>query len=483
MSIVKNYIYNVIYQIVTLIVPLITVPYVSRVLGSNGIGINAYTNSIVQYFILLGTIGISLYGNRTIAYVRDDKAKLSWTFWNIFTLQVVASLIALLAFLLFIFIMGAYQSIFLLQSIYLLSAIIDISWLYMGLEDFKKTVIRNMLVKIIGVISIFIFIRTSNDLWKYVLILSTSQFFGNLTLWMYIPKTVGKFNVQWKNVKRHLIPSISLFVPQIAIQIYIVLNKTMLGYLSNTGEVGFFDNADKIVKVVLSVVTAMGTVMLPRISNTFARGDMRKVKEYLYRSFDFASYLSIPMMFGLMGIADDFSLWFFGSGFSKTGPIIIIMSPIIIFIAWSNVIGNQYMLSIGRIREYTKSVTVGAFANFFFNLLLIPEYHSIGAAFSTLISEFIVTFIQLFFIRKDINYRKIFSPIWKYTLSSLIMYIVIIYSNKIFGISFYTTFLQISIAWITYFIMLLILKAQLNTLILKKIIYLIIKTISVGKGA
>lgn len=462
MSIAKNYFYNLLYQIVTLIIPLVTIPYISRVLGAEGIGINAYTNSIIQYFILMGTIGITLYGNREIAYVRDDKVKLSRTFWGIFSLKCITTFISFVLFMLFLIVVDEYHYIFLLQSIFIIAAVVDISWLYMGLEDFKKTVIRNLFVKIIGVICIFLFVKTSNDLWKYVLILSMSQLLGHLSLWFYLPKTVNKIKLKWKDVKRHLLPSLTLFIPQIAIQIYIVLNKTMLGILSNVNEVGLFDNADKIVKIVLAIVTALGIVMLPRISNTFARGEIEQVKNYIYHSFDFVTYLSIPLMFGLAGIAIEFAPWFFGPEFTKTGIIICIISPIIVFIAWSNVLGQQFLMPIGRIKGYTVSVIIGAVVNFIFNLLLIGRFHSIGAAIATLIAEFTVTTVQLYWVRNDLQIKKLLHSSWKYLISGIIMYLIVRYIGLSLEDGIKSIVIQIIAGIIAYFGLLFLLKSDLN---------------------
>lgn len=470
MSLAKNYIYNLIYQVVTLILPLLTIPYISRVIGSNGVGINAYTNSIIQYFILFGTIGVSLYGNRAIAYVRDDEDRLSNTFWSIAILQILTSFIAYLCFIVFLYFVGNYQFIFLIQSIFLLAAMIDISWLYMGLEEFKKVVTRNLFIKVIGVICTFIFVKSSDDLWKYILVLSLTQFFGQLTLWYYIPKSIKKIRVKRLDIKKHLLPAISLFIPQISIQIYVVLNKTMLGYLSNTSEVGYFDNSDKIVKMVLSIVTAMGIVMLPRVANTFSKGDIRKVNEYLYSSFEFSSYLAFPLMFGLMGIADILTPWFFGPGFNKTGEIIFVISPIILFIAWSNVLGQQYLMPIGKVRGFTISVTIGAIINFIFNLWLIPNFQSIGTAFATLIAEISVTIVQLMLIRKHINYKRLFFSTWKYLISGFIMYGVVKYVGSILGNGFLNTLILVMLGVLIYLFLLILFKSDLNQkLILKGI--------------
>lgn len=462
MSIAKNYFYNVTYQIVTLIIPLITVPYISRVLGSNGIGINAFTNSIIQYFILFGTIGISLYGNRAIAYVRDNKEELSKTFWGIFILKLITTILAYVGFLFFLKVFDNYHSIFLIQSIFIFAAMIDISWLYMGLEDFKKTVVRNLVVRVLGVICIFIFVQDSSDLWKYVLILSLSQFLGQLTLWFYLPNTVSKIKLKLSDISKHFLPSIYLFIPQIAIQIYVVLNKTMLGIMSNVDEVGLFDSSEKIIKLVLAVVTAMGVVMLPRISHTYAKGEMKKVKNYLYQSFDFASYLSVPMMFGLAGIANEFTPWFFGPGFSKTGILIGLISPIIVFIAWSNVLGQQYLMPIGKVKGYTVSVCFGAVVNLVFNLVFINQLHSIGTAIATVIAEFAVTVVQLYWVRHDIEIHKLFDSLWKYLLSGLIMFLVTRLIGENFNVGFITTCIQIVVGVCIYIALMFLFKSKIN---------------------
>lgn len=470
MSIAKNYIYNVIYQVFILVVPLITIPYVSRVLGSSGVGLNAYTNSLIQYFILFGTIGIALYGNRSIAYVRDNKTELSKTFWSIFILKVITICISYAAFLIFLMNIHRYHSILLIQSIYIVSAAIDITWLYMGLEDFKKTVVRNIIVKIIGTVSIFIFVRNYSDLWKYVLILAMSEFIGQFTLWFYLSRTVKLVKIHWQDIKMHIFPALTLFLPQIAIQIYAVLNKTMLGYMTTTNEVGYFDNADRIVKVVLAVVTAMGIVMLPRISNTFAKGETDRVKEYLHKSIDFSSYLSIPMMFGLAATAQGFTSWYFPTDFSKTGMIICIISPVVVAIAWSNVIGIQFMLPTGKNREFTISVIVGALVNFALNIILIPTHSSIGTAIATVIAEFSVTIVQFIYIKRDLSIKQIIKVTWKYLIAGLLMYLIINLIGRVLNDSFLVTVIQVVAGILVYFTILFILRSELNSKIFNQVV-------------
>lgn len=468
MSTIKNYMYNVSYQIIIIILPIITVPYVSRILGAEGIGINAYTNSIIQYFILFGTIGISLYATRVIAFYRNDKKKLSATFWSIFYLKLFTTLISYFVFIIFIFLTNSGNKIiFFIQSINILTAAIDISWLYIGIEDFKKNVTRNFIVKVISVFLIFLLIKNRYDLWKYILINSLSGIIGQLLLWTYVFKIIEIEKINLNDIKKHIIPSLRYFLPQIAIQVYVVLDKTMIGLLTNKCEVGFYENADKIVKMTLTLVTSVGAVMMPKITNIFANGDLEKIKEYLKKSFDFECYLSIPIMFGLMGISKEFCPWFFGSEFLKTANIIAIISPIIIAIAWSNVLAGQYLIPIGRINQYTISVTVGAITNFILNSILIPKYASIGAAIATVLAEFAVTGTEVFFIRKEIDIFYFIRELWKYLLSGFIMYIIIRLIGISNGINILTTLLQILVGSLCYFTILFILKSQMNLYIIK----------------
>ncbi|WP_439646446.1 flippase [Lacticaseibacillus thailandensis] len=408
MKIVKNYLYNVGYQVFILIVPLLTTPYISRVLGSYGVGVNAYTNSVVTYFVLFGSIGVTLYGNRTIAYQRDDFKKRSQSFWEITFMRFITIIGAYVAFGIFFMITDRYHEFYFAQSWQILAAALDISWFFMGLEDFGKTVLRNFAVKIISVIMIFTFIKNSSDVNLYILILTLSTLFGNLTLWPYMRKYVRKPDWHNLHIWQHLRPSLALFVPQIATQIYLVLNKTMLGAMDGVNSSGYYEYSDRIVKLVLAVVTATGTVMLPRMANTFAKKDFKKLNEYLYRSFDFVTLLSVAMAFGTAAVSPKFAPWFMGSQFTVTGKLIPIESIIIVMIAWSNAIGTQYLLPIGKNKEYTISVTGGAIANLILNVPLILWLGVYGAIISTVLSEVVVTLIQVLFVRNRVDYRRLF---------------------------------------------------------------------------
>lgn len=474
MKVIKNYLYNVSYQILLMLVPLVTVPYVSRVLGPHNSGINSYTNSVVTFFYLFGQLGITLYGNRQIAYYREDKLKRSKCFWEIEILQLTTSLIAFIAYLTCsYFVFSEYRVYFLLQSLWIVATGLDISWFFMGMEDFKRTVTKNALVKIISIIFIFLLVKNKNDLGKYILLLGMAQLAGSLTLWPYLRNIVNIVEIQSLHPLKHLLPTIQLFIPTITTQIYLVVNRIMLGGMSTQSQVGQFDYADKIVKLILSVVTATGTVMLSHVSNQFAKGKIESVKISLYNSFDFVTSIAVPMMLGLGAIATKFAPWFLGKDYSDTGLIIIFESPAIIFIAWSSVIGNQYLTPINRVNDFTISVTVGAIVNVISNLILIYFFDALGAAVATVLSEFATTSIQIHYIRVSINRKKLLFSTIPYWISGLIMLLVVKLMNNTLKIGFFTLFAEVSLGGIIYIVLLILLKAPVirqATLLYKKYI-------------
>ncbi|WEV60775.1 flippase [Streptococcaceae bacterium ESL0729] len=461
MKLIKNYLYNIGYQIFILIIPLVTVPYIARVLGAEGVGINAFTNSIIQYFILFGSIGVNLYGNRTIAYNRDNKEKLSQSFWEITFLRFICIFVSYVCFLIFLGLVSNFKVYYFYQSLLIIAAAFDISWFFMGIEDFKKTVLRNILVKLLSLAAIFAFVRTSHDTAAYILILSLSTLLGNLTLWPYIRKMVYPPNFKEMNLRVHLSPSISLFIPQIATQVYLVLNKTMLGLVTGVESSGYYENTDKIVKIVLAVVTATGTVMLPRVANTFARGQKDEVKRYLYTSFDFVSAICFPMSLGLAAIAPKFSIWFLTEDFAIVGKLLPILSLIVIFIGWSNVLGTQYLLPTNQTKYFTISVVSGAFVNLLLNFIMINLWGVYGAVVATVLSEIIVTLVQLYYVRYTLNIAYLFKGTWKYVLASTAMMFMVRFMNDIMpGKAFYFM-IQVFLGIVIYVLLVVILRAPI----------------------
>ena len=423
-SIAKNYIYNMVYQVLILVLPLITTPYLSRVLGPEGIGIYGYTYSIVTYFILFGSLGVAMYGQREIAYAQENVEARKKVFIEIIIFRFLSIMLASIAYF-FLFMNGKeYQIYYQILLIELIAAAFDISWFFQGMEEFKRTVTRNVLVRICSVSLVFIFVKTKEDLAKFTLIYSLADLIGNLSLWIYVPKYIKGAKVKNINVLKHLPQIILLFIPQIANQIYKILDTTMIGTLvENKAETGYYEQGQKVIRLLLTVVTSLGVVMVPRMASTYASGDNEKIKNYMKMSFKFVFFLAFPIMFGIMSISKAFVPVFFGTGYDKVVILINVISPILILMGMGNVLGTQYLLPTKKQKEYTISVAIGLGVNFVLNYFLIRKYASIGASIATVLSELVIVIIQFQYIKKDISFKNLLEMAWKYFLSGVIMFI------------------------------------------------------------
>lgn len=469
-KVIKNYLYNLGYQVLIILLPLVTTPYVSRVLGAKGIGTYGYTNSITQYFILFGCIGLNLYGQREIAYYQNDIQKRSKVFFELLLLRIITVSISIILYYFTFCQNPTYGYIFSIQIIDVVASMFDISWLYQGMEDFKKIVLRNTLVKICGLIIIFMFVKSSADLPIYVLSYSATLLLGNLSMWMYLPKFVKKVRLKYLNIQKHLRPTIVLFLPQIATSIYTMLDKTMIGALTNnTAEVGYYEQSQKIIRMAMTIATSLGTVMLPRVANLFKEGKLDEVKESMYTSFQFISFLTFPLCFGLIGISKGFVPWFFGEGYGKVVYNLMIISPIIIIIGYSNVIGTQFLLPTGRQKEYTLSVCTGTVVNLCCNFLLIPMLLSYGAAIATVIAELSVTLVQVIATRNTFSYRYIFKLVYKYIIAAVLMLVVLLFLSNIMPVGILYTVIQMTAGCFVYFIVLIVLKDSSIYTVINKI--------------
>lgn len=458
-SLAKNYIFNLIYQMLTVITPLVTTPYVSRVLGATNIGIYGYTFSIVTYFVLFGSLGISMYGQREIAYVQNDSEKKSKIFWELVLIRLITNLIALSVFYYFFCRSGDYATYYKILIFELSASAFDISWYFMGIEDFGKPVIRTIIVKLIGLICIFLFVKEQNDLWKYLLIYSLSDFLGNITLWFYVPKYISKPTLKKLSYIYHIQPVLSLFVPQIATQVYTVLDKTMVGNITkDMSEVGYYDNAQKIVKALLALVTAMGSVMSSRIAASFSNGDKEDMKGYLAQSINLVWMISVPFAFGLIAISDILVPWYFGEGYEPVKYLMCATTPILISIGLSNITGIQYLIQVGKQNQYTISVVAGAVINMIFNYIFIHVFGTIGAVISTVIAEYSILGIQLFFVRNELDIKSFFTPCFKYLISGITMCIIVYFVEHSIGSGTISILVSILVGVVSYVVMLLVLK-------------------------
>lgn len=451
MSIKKNFIYNFAYQILIMILPLITTPYISRVIGPEGVGVQSYTYSISSYFVLFAALGIKNHGNRSIAMVRDNQEKLNRTFSSIYGIQVIMSLIMIILYFLYIiFIAKDNKIIFIIQAIYIIAALLDINWFFFGMEQFKLTVLRNTIIKLISVISIFIFVKDFSDLYLYSLILALSNIISQIVLWSYLKRYVKFVRVRKEEILKNFKPMLILFIPVIAVSIYKIMDKIMVGSMSSMIEVGFYENSEKIINIPMGLTAALGTVMLPKMSNLYANGKDSEGSKYIGLSLEFVMFLSWGAVFGLLGVSPILIPIFLGDKFVQCIQVVSILAITIVFVSWANVIRTQYLIPKKRDKVYIVSTILGAIVNLLINLLLIKRYGAMGAAFGTIFAEGAVAIYQSFMIKKELHIKSYLIKTLFYIIPGVIMYGVIRIIGKIMGQSILTALIQVIIGGSIY---------------------------------
>ena len=410
-----------------------------------------------------------MYGQREIAYCQNDEVKRKKIFIELVLFRFIAIFIASVIYYYFFMRQGEYAVYYRILFFELIAAGFDISWFFQGMEEFKKTVIRNIIVRLVSVSLIFILVKEQSDLNKYLAIYAFADLIGNISLWLYLPKYFKGIKVKNISLTRQ-IPAIALlFIPQIANKVYNMLDTTMLGkIIVNKAETGYYEQSQKIIRVLLTLVTSLGTVMVPRMASMFANGEKEKINEYLKKSFNFTYLLSLPIMFGLIAISKDFVPWFFGPGYEKVVILMTIISPIILLMGIANIIGTQYLLPIKKQKEFTISVLAGIGVNFVLNYIMIKLWASIGACIATVISQLAVDIVQWYFVKKEIKFKEMLKLSYKYLFSSIMMFVFCMFI-RLFIKGIVGVIIQIAVGVIVYFGILILFKDEFVYIFINKI--------------
>lgn len=430
-SLKKNIGLQMAYRILTIITPLITSPIISRALGAEKIGVYSATQAYANYFMLFAMLGVVYYGQRSIANSRSREERTN-TFWEIYVIQLSASIVSIFIYYLSAFFWSPSRvTIMMIQGLWVISCLFDINWLYFGVEDFKLTVTRNFIVKIVTVFSIVAFIRIPSDLYLYAGIMASSAALSQIILWRSINTYVDFKRISLKQCKKHIWPVFRLFIPMIALSIYHFMDKTMLDLLSTESEVGYYYAADKIIYIPLGLITAVGTVMLPRISKMI-NDSKDKTEALLSKSTELSVCMSSAIGFGIAAIAKEFVPIFFGEGYEKCSTLLLLFVPVLFVKALSNVVDQQYLIPAKRDNQYTFAVTGGAVVNLICNSIFIPKLGSVGATLGTFLAELAVLIISVYLARKNVNFSRIFVKHIYYLVFGLIMFIAVrLFVNKI----------------------------------------------------
>lgn len=461
-SVKKNLVLSIAYQILTLLTPFITAPYVSRVLEPSGIGVFSFTNSIFAYFTMFASLGTQTYGSREIARVRDNKAELSKTFWNIELLTCFTSGIVIIIWLSFTAMAVKYQVIYLILTMSLLGTMFDISWFFSGLEQFSYIVLRNTIVKAICIVCIFIFIRTKDDLNLYIFLMTLATFLGSISMWMYIPKSVNFIKKKNINIWPHLKQTSIFFLPSMAASIYTILDKTLIGVITQSeNQNGYYEQATKIVNMAKAITfSALNAVLAARTSYLYAEGKFKEIKNRINRSLNFALFMGFGLTFGIIGVSNRFVPWFFGELYHPVIPLLQVLSPIIIIISISNIIGSHYYVAAGAkyLKRGSLFMAIGAIINLVLNLILIPMLQSMGAIIGSLAAETVITVLFLYYCDGYMTFLQILHEGWRKFAAGLVMVVCMFIMGRHISNNTIAVFTEVFVGAVIYCFILCILK-------------------------
>lgn len=465
-----NYIYNASYQVLLILLPIILTPYLARVLGAEGIGTYSFIESVASYFVLVAVLGTTLYGQREIAIHSGNKKELSITFWNTFLLRIITTVICLVLYCIFVYLFVENIILYLIMGVNIASVAFDITWFFQGMEEFAKIVWRNIFFKVINIAYIFIFVKDTEDLWIYIVGVVGFLLVSNMSLFAYLPKYIVKMPIRQLRPFNNLKEIILLFIPTLAIQVYAVLDKTMIGLMTTSAlENGYYEQAIKISKITLTLVTSLGVVVAPRVALYYSENKKTEIRKIIYDSYQFVWFLGIPLCFGIIGVSDNMVPWFFGEGYDKVAILLKIVAFLILAIGISNVTGRQYLIPTMKQNILTKSVCIGAVINFIINILLIPRCYSIGAALASVIAECIVTIVQLFYVRKEFSCIKIIKLSGHYMLAGVVMLLLLFYMNRKLLPSILNTGIMCISGAVVYFVCLIVVHDEVLLDNMKKI--------------
>ena len=431
------------YEMLILILPIITSPYIARVIGAEGLGTYSYTSTVANYFVLFAMLGIKNYGNRVIAQAQDNAEKLNSAFSSLLVIHVGVSVLCVAAYLGYTVLLKDDRFYALIQSTVVLSALFDISWFYFGIEKFKLTVAISTAIKLLTVLCIFLLVRQRDDLWKYCMIMSMGILFNQLALWYPLKKYVRFVRPSVHSVLSHLKPLLILFIPAIAVSLYKYMDKIMIGAISGKVQLGYYENAEKVINISLSVIGALGTVMLPRMSNLMQSSKRDAVLRYITVSMRYIMILSFAIAFGLAGVGQVFAPLFWGEEFTPSGMIIIGLAATIPFWSFANVIRTQYLIPAERDKDYLYSVMLGAVVNLAINYALIPKFGSMGATVGTIAAEVSVCAFQGWVVRKELEIKKYINNALPFFIAGTVMFLIVYAFGQKANTSLTTLILQI----------------------------------------
>lgn len=423
-SLKKNAIYNLISKLLTLLIPLITTPYLARILGEEGNGQISYVSSIITYFTLAASLGFSVYGQREIAKYRNGITEKSIVFWEVFIMKLLCTILSFAVLITLIFTVGfgsRYNQLMLIMSLQVVAVLFDIEFLYMGEENFKSIALRNIAIKAIGVALIFIFVKDSGDVWVYALYLSLTSVVSYFVMWMGLFRHVKFVSIKklfpWRRLKASLI----IFIPLVITTLFTTFDKTMIGLLSPNPDYdnGCYEQAYKLNSVAQTFVTVFSSVLMARNASDYKNGNIESMNRHMFKTGRYVLLTSLFFVVGFGVLSENFCSWFLGDGYVEVPMLLQIMSIRLVVSGYSVAFGDRF-IAMGKEKLWLIAVSAGAVANIGINYLMIPVYGAIGAAIATAACEVMSLIVMciLTFRKHGLPWKPFVFPIWKYLIAA-----------------------------------------------------------------
>ena len=464
-SVRLNFVMSMAYQVLVVILPMITAPYVARVLGADKSGIYSFTASYQTYFSMFAALGTVSYGAREIARNRKDRPLRSKLFWEIELMTVLTSTVSIIAFIAFIASRDRYQIYYIPQIMAILAVMFDISWFFTGIEEFRYIVTKNAVFKLLGAVMIFALVHKPEDLLIYIIILSASTMLGNMSMWFHMPRFLDPVDFRTLKIRRHLKETLVYFIPSVATSVYTVHDKTLIGEITrNEAENGNYDKVVQIINIMKALTfTALNSVLGARISFLFAEKKYDEIRRRIETSINYILFMGLAIGFGLAGVAPRFIPWFLGPGYDRSVMMLIMMSPIVVIIGVSNCLGSQYYTPSGKRAQSARFIIAGSVVNLILNLILIPRFWGYGAIAASLIAELTITILYITFAGESFHPVVLLRDGWKKLIAAALMFAAVRLIDPYFNSNFIALVCEVCLGGAIYIAVQFILRDTFMT--------------------
>ena len=467
----KNFVFQLFYNIVILVIPLIVSPYLTRTMGSTSLGVYSYTYSIAYYFVVFAMLGINKHGQRIIAQRRSDLLSLRRTFWSLYVIHFAASMISLAVYLIYVLVFCSSDvTVAYVQAIYVFSAAIDITWLFYGLEKFKLVSVRNACIKLLETVCVFVFVKDPSDVIIYTLIMSASVCLGQIIMMPQVIAAIPPARFSKRDLLEHIRPLFTLFAAVIAVALYTVFDKTLLGLLVSKDAVAFYEYSDKIVKIPRTFIGIVGTVLFPSACRYAAEGNYKSLNRNFNNCMLVTCFIGFASCFGLAAVAPLFAVLYYGEAFSVCGSVMIGMCPIILIIGFGETIRQSYIYPLKKDMAMVRILSVNAVVNLVLSALLMPVLGIYGAVIGTICAEMVGLISVIWVSREYLSLRDFLRNVIPFAVIGVLMYMCIRFVARFYDGTFTALVAQV-LTGLAVYLLLTLLYAYLFCPALKLIIF------------